>query len=160
MPRKPAADWVKHYDRNELNKSEERRGVLANTLRTFSNVTLTAGESFAPAAAGWAVSAPTWTAIEVDLTLQAADLNDATLTITVNLEWTTDPTGASGWDILTGGGWVGGSRVRNGVTILPSYPAYTLSVATHGWPAGLASLRLHSLEARQVRRVDAEISSS
>jgi hypothetical protein len=152
-------DWDKHYDRDELNTLQEAQGVLANVQRTFNNVTLDVGGTFGPGAAGWLVSAPTWISVELDLTVQAADLADATLTIVVNLEWTTDATGATGWDILTGGGWVGGDRVRNGTVIPAQQPLYSLTPG-NGWPAGLAALRLHAIPTRQVRRVDAEISAS
>jgi hypothetical protein len=152
-------DWDKHYDRDELNTLQEAQSVLANVQRSFNNVTLVVPESFAPGSTGWAFSNPTWTAVEVDMTLQQADLDDATLTIVVNLEWTTDATGATGWDILTGGGWVGGDRVRNGTVIPAQQPLYSLT-PSNGWPAGLAALRLHAIPTRQVRRVDATVSAS
>jgi hypothetical protein len=132
-------------------------GVLPNVQRSWTNVTLANNGSFAPNAQGWQVSNPPWTSVELDMTLQTADLNDATLQIDVNLEWTTDATGATGWQTLTGGTWNGGPHGRDHTA---KQPSYSLTPFNGTWPPGLAAMRLHADPNRQVQHVDAVVSAS
>jgi hypothetical protein len=126
--------------------------------QTWQNVTLRRAGTFAPNQAGWDVSAlPSFTQVEGSITPLPADLNDATLTIEVDLEFTNDADGSSGWAILTGQLWQGGPAGRDHHAQVD--PITVGPYQTTRWPP-LKRLRFHVTPSRDVASVDGQVTGT
>lgn len=119
------------------------------TQQTFNNVTIPAAGGFLPGAAGWtdAIFASV-SSVKCSATLQAADLNDSSLTLDMRLEYTNDPSGASGWQTLEAETWVGGPQGRSHTAQQPSLGPFS----TTSWPA-FQRLRVHGIPSRTISGV-------
>lgn len=105
-------------------------------------------EEFVPDTLGWDVSAaPPASQVMATCSLAPADQADTTLTITHSVDYTTDPTGAGGWKLLTSpGAWTGGPHGRTGTIGNPP----PIGITSDTLPPGLKRLRLHVQPSRNV----------
>jgi hypothetical protein len=118
--------------------------------RTYNNVTIPDTGASAPDATGFndAIFGNRDT-VRCDLTLRTPDLNDATLMIDGRVEITTDPTGLTGWTILTAETWQGGPQGRAQV---PQQPIIRYGPTT-AWPP-FERLRITGIPSRTLTGVD------
>jgi hypothetical protein len=127
---------------------------------TFNNLNLLTTGTAVPDPTGDDISGFQFNTVSATLALTATDLNDATLQIDGRVEGTNDPTGATGWFFITGEGWVGGSRTRNGVTVPPGQPNYGPWTPSDIGKTPIVRARLIVTPTRNLSRVDVTISAT
>lgn len=117
--------------------------------QAWNNVTIPPSGAYAPDALGWSDAIfANRTAVQCNVTLQAADLNDPTLIIDGYIEYTNDPSGVSGWQILDGITWNGGPQGRAHVASQPVLGP----LSTTTWPE-FQRLRIHGSPSRTISGV-------
>lgn len=123
--------------------------------QSWTNVTIQATGSFAPNSVGWDTTIlPAFATVGATITLQPADLTDATLKIEVDVECTNDPTGASGWMLLQGNTFQLGPTGRDQTSKQPIVGPFSVS----SWPP-MQRMRFHAIPTRTVTHVDATVTA-